>query len=174
MLMGGILLLIALFQKRGQVIVPLTVLESQGRTWFAPVQKIEILAYDRQKPLLRFLKELGRARRLATRILLIPGETLSEEVLEILQWYPSLELIDVSNGSIDDSCFEMFTDLNGLRFLYIAGALPEERVTALQATLPEVKIVAQPATLGFAAHRLDPEKIASLVASPISMGSPRS
>lgn len=174
MLIGGILFLIALFLKRGQEAVPLTVLECHGRTWFAPVRKIEILAFDRQKPLLRFLKEMGRARRLATRIVLIPGETLSEEVLEILQWYPSLELIDVSNGSIDDTCFEMFTDLNGLRFLFIAGTLPEERVAALRATLPEVKIVAEPTILGFAASRLDPVKIASLVASPISMGSPRS
>ncbi|MFN9551076.1 MAG: hypothetical protein ACK56Q_12440, partial [Pirellulaceae bacterium] len=79
-----------------------------------------------------------------------------EPLLETMQDFGRLEVLDLQNASIDPDLWDWVTHFRRLKTLLVSGALPPEKLSLLKSTLPEVRVIDQPTWLAIYATQPDP------------------
>ncbi|MFN5469786.1 MAG: hypothetical protein ACK57Y_00100 [Pirellulaceae bacterium] len=90
------------------------------------------------------------------RAFLAAGATIDEPLLDTMQDFGRLEVLDLQNASIDPDLWDWVTHFRRLKTLLVSGALPPEKLSLLKSTLPEVRVIDQPTWLAIYATQPDP------------------
>jgi hypothetical protein len=87
---------------------------------------------------------------------LAAGANIDEPLLESMQDFDRLEVLDLQNASIDPDLWDWVTHFRRLKTLLVSGALPPEKLSLLKSTLPEVSVIDQPTWLAIYESTPDP------------------
>ncbi|MFM8326635.1 MAG: hypothetical protein ACKN9U_17380 [Pirellulaceae bacterium] len=104
----------------------------------------------------RTVDQVPLRNRRKIRAFLAAGATIDEPLLETMQDFSRLEVLDLQNASIDPDLWDWVTHFRRLKTLLVSGALPPEKLSLLQSTLPEVRVIDQPTWLAIHAAQPDP------------------
>lgn len=131
MLVGGLMILASLMQKRGQVYRRISSFEAKERFWLTPLEEFECLIIKPEESFLDVLKRVPRGTRMRIRAILAANCTLDEDGLEILAIFPNLAVIDLQGCKLEESSLDYLSDVRELRHLFLANAVSAERVKVL-------------------------------------------
>jgi hypothetical protein len=104
----------------------------------------------------RTVDQVPLRNRRKIRAFLAAGATIDEPLLETMQDFSRLEVLDLQNASIDPDLWYWVTHFRRLKTLLVSGALPPEKLSLLQSTLPDVRVIDQPTWLAIHAAQPDP------------------
>jgi hypothetical protein len=90
------------------------------------------------------------------RAFLAAGAKIDEPLLEAMQDFDRLEVLDLQNASIDPDLWDWVTHFRRLKTLLVSGALPPEKLSLLKSTLPEVSVIDKPTWLAIYESTPDP------------------
>lgn len=81
------------------------------------------------------------------RVVVARGLNITSKFTELLDWFPDLSILDVQDSTVSDDVWESLLGFEHLQHVFIANAVPPQKLGIVGMTLPDVRLWTEPRQL---------------------------